>query len=75
MSACPPRSRNSSTVRQLFATSLFAFAALAAAAGSDDAERWWDGVVESRLDSSSPFPALVEPMAEPTHLHAVGGKP
>ena len=38
--------------------------ALATAAGYDDAERWWDDVVESRLDSSSPFPALVEAMAE-----------
>ncbi len=38
--------------------------ALAAAAGYDDAERWWDDVVESRLDASSPFPALVEAMAE-----------
>jgi hypothetical protein len=38
--------------------------ALAAAAGYDDAERWWDDVVESRLDGSSPFPALLEAMAE-----------
>ena len=38
--------------------------ALATAAGYDDAERWWDDVVESRLDSSSPFPALLEAMAE-----------
>lgn len=39
-------------------------AALAAAAGYDDAERWWDDVVESRLDGSSPFPALLEAMVE-----------
>ena len=39
-------------------------ATLAAAAGYDDAERWWDDVVESRLDGSSPFPALLEAMAE-----------
>jgi Family of unknown function (DUF5682) len=39
-------------------------AALAAAAGYDDAERWWDDVIESRRDGSSPFPALVEAMAE-----------
>lgn len=39
-------------------------AALAVAAGYDDAERWWDDVVESRLDGSSPFPALLEAMAE-----------
>jgi hypothetical protein len=38
-------------------------AALAAAAGYDDAERWWDDVVESRLDGASPFPALTEAMA------------
>ena len=38
--------------------------ALAEAAGYDDAERWWDDVVESRRDGSSPFPALVEAMAE-----------
>jgi hypothetical protein len=38
--------------------------ALAEAAGYDDAERWWDDVVESRLDGSSPFPALLEAMAE-----------
>jgi len=38
-------------------------AALAGAAGYDDAERWWDDVVESRLDGASPFPALTEAMA------------
>ena len=38
--------------------------ALAEAAGYDDAERWWDDVVESRLDGSSPFPLLLEAMAE-----------
>ena len=38
--------------------------ALAEAAGYDDPERWWDDVVESRLDGSSPFPALTEAMAE-----------
>jgi hypothetical protein len=37
---------------------------LASAAGYDDAERWWDDVVESRRDGSSPFPALTEAMAE-----------
>ncbi len=39
-------------------------AALAAAAGYDDAERWWDDVIESRRDGSSPFPALTEAMGE-----------
>lgn len=39
-------------------------AALAEAAGYDDPERWWDDLVESRLDGSSPFPVLTEAMAE-----------
>jgi hypothetical protein len=34
--------------------------ALAAAAGYDDPERWWEDLVESRLDSSSPFPLITE---------------
>ncbi len=38
--------------------------ALAEAAGYDDPERWWDDVVEARLDGSSPFPLLTEAMAE-----------
>ena len=38
--------------------------ALADAAGYDDAERWWDDLVESRLDGSSPFPMITEAMAE-----------
>ena len=37
---------------------------LAEAAGYDDAERWWDDVVEQRLDGEpSPFPAIVDAMA------------
>jgi Family of unknown function (DUF5682) len=39
-------------------------AVLAAAAGYDDPERWWDALVESRLDSSSPFPLITDAMAE-----------
>jgi hypothetical protein len=39
-------------------------ARLAAAAGYDDPERWWDDLVESRLDGRSPFAALTEAMAE-----------
>ncbi|MBB2921770.1 DUF5682 family protein [Cellulomonas cellasea] len=39
-------------------------AALATAAGYDDPERWWDDVVEHRLDSPTPFPVLTEAMAE-----------
>ncbi len=39
-------------------------AALAQAGGYDDAERWWEDVVEGRLDSSSPFPLVVEAMGE-----------
>jgi hypothetical protein len=38
--------------------------AMATAAGYDDAERWWEDVVESRLDGSSPFPLITEAMAE-----------
>jgi hypothetical protein len=38
--------------------------ALAAAAGYDDPERWWDDVIESRLDGQPPFEALTEAMAE-----------
>jgi uncharacterized protein DUF5682 len=38
-------------------------AGLAAAAGYEDPERWWDSVVESRTDGTSPFPALTEAMA------------
>jgi len=37
---------------------------LAAAAGYDDAERWWDDVIESRLEGRSPFAALTDAMAE-----------
>lgn len=37
---------------------------LTAAAGYDDPERWWDDVIESRLDGASPFAALTEAMAE-----------
>ncbi|HEY2240660.1 MAG TPA: DUF5682 family protein [Streptosporangiaceae bacterium] len=39
-------------------------ARLASAAGYDDPERWWDDLVESRLDGGSPFAALTEAMAE-----------
>jgi hypothetical protein len=39
-------------------------AALAQAAGYDDPERWWDDLVESRLDSPSPFPMITDAMAE-----------
>ena len=39
-------------------------ATLAAAAGYDDPERWWDDLVEARLDSSSPFPLITDAMAE-----------
>lgn len=37
---------------------------LATAAGYDDPERWWDDVIEYRLDGQSPFDALTEAMAE-----------
>ena len=39
-------------------------ARLAAAAGYDDPERWWDDVVESRRDGASPFPGICDAMAE-----------
>ncbi|GAA4623877.1 hypothetical protein GCM10023196_021840 [Actinoallomurus vinaceus] len=38
-------------------------ARLAEAAGYDDAERWWDDVVEHRGGGPSPFPAIAEAMA------------
>ncbi|GAB7190374.1 DUF5682 family protein [Kineococcus sp. NUM-3379] len=38
-------------------------AALAAAGGYDDPERWWDDVVESRLEGPAPFAVLAEAMA------------
>jgi hypothetical protein len=37
--------------------------ALAEAAGYDDAERWWDDMVEHRMDGAPPFPVLAEAMA------------
>jgi len=37
---------------------------LAAVAGYDDPERWWDDVIESRLDGQPPFAALTDAMAE-----------
>jgi len=36
---------------------------LAGAAGYDDAERWWDDVVEHRTTGPSPFAAIAEAMA------------
>jgi hypothetical protein len=39
-------------------------AALAGAAGFDDPERWWDHVIESRLDVGPPFAALTDAIAE-----------
>ncbi len=38
--------------------------ALAAAAGYDDPERWWDGVIESRPDGEPAFGAITDAMAE-----------
>jgi hypothetical protein len=37
---------------------------LAEAAGYDNPERWWDDVIEFRLDGVPPFAALTEAMAE-----------
>ena len=47
---------------------------LAAAAGYDDAERWWEDLVEFRLDGSSPFPLLTEAMAELRLASQPGGE-
>ncbi len=43
---------------------------LASAAGYDDAERWWDDVVEHRRDGTPPFAAIAEAMTE---LRGIGG--
>ncbi|HMD94841.1 MAG TPA: DUF5682 family protein [Trebonia sp.] len=37
---------------------------LAAAAGYDDPERWWDDLIESRVDGGSPFDALADALGE-----------
>ncbi len=50
-------------------------ASLADAAGYDDPERWWDDVVESRLDGASPFPALTEAMAALREGHDADADP
>jgi len=47
-------------------------AILAEVAGYDDPERWWDDLVESRLDSSSPFPMITDAMAELRMIMAPG---
>jgi hypothetical protein len=47
-------------------------AILAEAAGYDDPERWWDDLVESRLDASSPFPMITDAMAELRMIMAPG---
>ncbi|MEO7068892.1 MAG: DUF5682 family protein [Nostocoides sp.] len=39
-------------------------AVLAEAGGYEDAERWWDDLVESRLDGTSPFEVIAEAMGE-----------
>ncbi|HEX2417217.1 MAG TPA: DUF5682 family protein [Micromonosporaceae bacterium] len=38
--------------------------ALANAAGYDDPERWWDDVIEHRLDDATPFTVIAEAMTE-----------
>ena len=48
-------------------------AVLAEVAGYDDPERWWDDLVESRLDSSSPFPMIADAMAELRMIIDPGG--
>lgn len=49
-------------------------ARLAAAAGFDDPERWWDQLIEGRLDGEPPFAALTEAMAE-LRAHAPAASP
>jgi Family of unknown function (DUF5682) len=39
-------------------------AMLAAAAGYDDPERWWDDVIESQVAGAGPFAAITEAMTE-----------
>jgi hypothetical protein len=50
-------------------------ALLAGAAGFDDPERWWDHVIESRLDGRSPFAALTDAIAELRDDDADHGSP
>jgi hypothetical protein len=50
-------------------------ALLAGAAGFDDPERWWDHVIESRLDGRSPFAALTDAIAELRDDDADRGSP
>lgn len=48
-------------------------AELASAAGYDDAERWWEDIVEHRFDGS-PFEAIAEAMAALRDVDSVGGE-
>lgn len=51
---------------------------LAQVAGYDDAERWWDDVVEHRGEGPSPFPAIAEAMTvlrEDLATRSEGGAP
>jgi Family of unknown function (DUF5682) len=48
-------------------------AALAAAAGYDDPERWWDEVIESRHGGPDPFDAITEAMAELRSVEPAAG--
>ncbi|SDU91535.1 hypothetical protein SAMN04488544_1907 [Microlunatus sagamiharensis] len=57
-----PRGADAAARRRL--ASRDPLAALAQAGGYDDAERWWEDVVEGRTDSSSPFPLVLEAMGE-----------
>ncbi|MHA4775589.1 DUF5682 family protein [Streptomyces sp. MSC1_001] len=52
-------------------------AELAAAAGYEDAERWWEDAVELRADGdpTAPFEALAEAMAALREAHGHGGHP
>ncbi len=52
------------TLQQRRSSSMIRWPCWQRAAGYDDPERWWDDLVESRLDSSSPFPMITDAMAE-----------
>ncbi|SEQ71748.1 DUF5682 family protein [Microlunatus flavus] len=62
LGAPAPRGGDAAALRRLAGRD--PLGALAQAGGYDDAERWWEDVVEGRLDSSSPFPLVLEAMGE-----------
>jgi len=57
----PAANRTEATARE--EERVDAIASLALAAGYEDAERWWEDVIEHRRDGTSPFEAVAEAMA------------